>query len=91
MRVLSLMAIVAKSPCYCCLMALPVLFCWLQRFLYYSDEIGVCITFVICGLIKEYYRPHFEQDSLVGVYKSPLLVFLLYGPINLAEERTLIL
>lgn len=78
------MVIVAKSPCYCCLMALPVLFCWLQRFL--SNEIDVCIAFVTCGLIKEYYRLHFEKDSLAGVYKSPLLLFLLYGPINLAEE-----
>lgn len=80
------MVIVAKSPCYCPLMELPVLFCWLQRFLYYSNEIDVCSTFVTCGLIKEYYRLRFEKDSLAGVYKSPLLLFLLRGPINLAEE-----
>ena len=69
----------------------PVFFCWLQGFLYYSNEIDVRITFVTCGLIKEYYRLHFDKDSLAGVYESPLLVFLLYGPINLAEEGTHIL
>lgn len=91
MHVLPLMVIVAKLPCYCCLMELLVLFCWLQRFLYYYSEIDVCITFVTCGLIKEYCRLHFEKDSLARVYKSPLLVFLLYGPINLAEDGTHIL
>lgn len=91
MHVLPLMVIVAKLLHYCCLMELPGLFYWLQRFLYYSNEIDVCITFATHGLIKEYYRLHFEKDSLDGVYKSPLLVFLLSGPINLAEEGTHIL